>query len=129
MIPDSAADLLSWEKKSFAHLALVLADGPPQCTPLWFDYDGTHIIINSAAGRVKDKAMRRQPQVALAISDPDNPYRYIQIRGKVVDITEEGAHEMIDHLSDKYRGEPFGHTEGDIRVTYRILPESVQPKG
>ena len=129
MIPESAADLLSWEKKSFAHLALVLADGTPQCTPLWFDYDGTHIIINSAAGRVKDKAMRRQSQVALAISDPDNPYRYIQIRGKVVDITEEGAHEMIDHLSDKYRGEPFGHTESHIRVTYRILPESVQPKG
>ena len=129
MIPESAADLLSWEKKAFAHLALVLADGTPQCTPLWFDYDGTHIIINSAAGRVKDKAMRRQPQVALAISDPDNPYRYIQIRGKVVDITEEGAHEMIDHLSDKYRGEPFGHIESHIRVTYRILPESVQPKG
>ena len=129
MIPESAADLLSWEKKAFAHLALVLADGTPQCTPLWFDYDGTHIIINSAAGRVKDKAMQRQPQVALAISDPDNPYRYIQIRGKVVDITEEGAHEMIDHLSDKYRGEPFGHTESHIRVTYRILPESVQPKG
>ena len=129
MIPESAADLLSWEKKAFAHLALVLADGTPQCTPLWFDYDGTHIIINSAAGRVKDKAMRRQPQVALAISDPDNPYRYIQIRVKVGDITEEGAHEMIDHLSDKYRGEPFGHTESHIRGTYRILPESVQPKG
>ena len=87
MIPESAADLLSWEKKAFAHLALVLADGTPQCTPLWADYDGTHIIINSAAGRVKDKAMRRQSQVALAISDPDNPYRYIQIRGKVVEIT------------------------------------------
>ena len=72
--------------------------------------------------------MRRLPQVALAISDPDNPYRYIQIRGKVVEITEEGGHEMIDHLSDKYRGKPFDHTEGDIRVTYRILPESVQPK-
>ena len=79
MIPDSAADLMSWEKKSFAHLALTLADGTPQCTPLWFDYDGTHVIINSALGRVKDRAMRRAPQVALAISDPDNPYRYIQI--------------------------------------------------
>ena len=128
MIPESAADLMSWEKKAFAHLALVLADGTPQCTPLWFDYDGTHIVINSTAGRVKDKAMRRLPQVALAISDPDNPYRYIQIRGKVVEITEEGAHEMIDHLSDKYRGKPFDHTEADIRVTDRILPESVQPK-
>ena len=71
----------------------------------------------------------RAPQGALAISDPDNPYRYIQIRGKVVEITEEGAYDMIDHLSDKYRGEPFDHAEGEVRVTYRILPESVQPKG
>ena len=120
---------MSWDKKSFAHLALTLADGTPQCTPLWFDYDGTHVIINSALGRVKDRAMRRAPQVALAISDPDNPYRYIQIRGKVVEITEEGAYDMIDHLSDKYRGEPFDHAEGEVRVTYRISPESVQPKG
>ena len=52
--PENVADLLSWEKKSFAHLALVLRDGTPQCTPLWFDYDGTHVIINSALGRVKD---------------------------------------------------------------------------
>ena len=73
--------------------------------------------------------MRRAPKVALAISDPDNPYRYIQIRGKVVEITEEGAYDMIDHLSDKYRGEPYDHTEGEVRVTYRICPESVQPKG
>jgi len=129
MIPDSAADLMSWEKRAFAHLALTLADGTPQCTPLWFDYDGTHVIINSALGRVKDRAMRRTPSVALAISDPDNPYRYIQIRGKVIEITEQGAYDMIDHLSDKYRGKPYDHTEGEVRVTYRILPESVQPKG
>ena len=99
-IPENFGDLLSWEKKSFAHLALVLRDGTPQCTPLWFHYDGTHIIINSALGRVKDKAMRQTPHVALAISDPDNPYRYIQIRGKVVEITEEGARATIDHLSE-----------------------------
>ena len=67
---------------------------------------------------------------SLACATPDEHIElHIGIRGKVVDITEEGAHKMIDHLSDKYRGEPFGHTEGDIRVTYRILPESVQPKG
>ena len=60
-ISESSAQLLSWEKKSFAHLALMLADGTPHCTPLWFDYDGTHLIINSARGRVKDKAMRQSP--------------------------------------------------------------------
>ena len=128
-IPENFTDLLSWEKKSFAHLALVLRDGTPQCTPLWFDYDGTHVIINSALGRVKDKAMRRTPHVALAISDPDNPYRYIQIRGKVVEITEEGGREIIDHLSKKYRGATYNHKENEKRVTYKILPGSFQTFG
>ena len=128
-IPENFTDLLSWEKKSFAHLALVLRDGTPQCTPLWFDYDGTHVIINSPLGRVKDKAMRRTPHVALAISDPDNPYRYIQIRGKVVEITEEGGREIIDHLSEKYRGATYNHKENEKRVTYKILPGSFQTFG
>ena len=128
-IPEHFTDLLSWEKKSFAHLALVLRDGTPQCTPLWFDYDGTHVIINSALGRVKDKAMRRTPHVALAISDPDNSYRYIQIRGKVVEITEQGAREIIDHLSEKYRGASYDLKENETRVTYKILPESFQTMG
>ena len=128
-IPENFGDLLSWEKKSFAHLALVLRDGTPQCTPLWFDYDGTHVIINSALGRVKDKAMRRTPHVALVISDPDNPYRYIQIRGKVVEITEEGGREIIDHLSEKYRGATYNHKENEKRVTYKILPGSFQTFG
>ena len=128
-IPENFGDLLSWEKKSFAHLALVLRDGTPQCTPLWFDYDGTHVIINSALGRVKDKAMRRTPHVALVISDPDNPYRYIQIRGKVVEITEEGGRQIIDHLSEKYRGATYNHKENEKRVTYKILPGSFQTFG
>ena len=82
MIPDSAADLMSWEKKSFAHLALTLADGTPQCTPLWFDYDGTHVIINSALGRVKDRAMRRAPQVALQYLIPTIPIAISKFEGK-----------------------------------------------
>jgi PPOX class probable F420-dependent enzyme len=127
-IPEQAKTLLSWEKKSFAHLALVLRDGTPQCTPLWFDYDGQYIIINSALGRVKDKAMRRAPDVALAISDPDDPYKYIQIKGKVVNISEEGARDIIDLLSKKYRGVTYDHKEGETRVTYKILPDSIQPK-
>ena len=67
-IPDNLADLLSWEKKAFAHLALALLDGTPHVTPVWFDYDGTYITINSARGRVKDKSMRRDPHVALSLS-------------------------------------------------------------
>ena len=83
--------MLTREKKAFAFLALVKKDGTPQVTPIWFDYDGTHIIINTAHGRVKDKILHKRPCVALAIPDPANPYRYIQIRGKVAAETEEGV--------------------------------------
>lgn len=123
-----AADLLAWDKKAFAHLALVLKDGTPQVTPVWFDWDGTHIIINTARGRVKDHVMSRKPQVALAISDPDDPYRYIQIQGRIVEETEEGARAMIDRLSQKYQGVDYKWYRGETRVTYKILPEKLSPK-
>jgi PPOX class probable F420-dependent enzyme len=102
MIPETFQDLL--QKKAFAHLATVMADGSPQVTPVWCDFDGTHIRINSAKGRVKDKNMRRRPQVALAIQDPDNPYRYLAVRGRVEEITEAEADAHIDALSKKYLG-------------------------
>ncbi|MBO68642.1 MAG: hypothetical protein CL398_10060 [Acidiferrobacteraceae bacterium] len=127
-ISEKVAELLSWDKRAFAHLAVVLEDQTPQCTPVWFHYDGVHVIVNSALGRVKDKAIRRSPYVALAISDPDNPYHYVQIRGEVVDISEEGADDMIDHLSEKYRGTPYDHAENETRVTYKIFPSSIQSK-
>ena len=101
-IPEKYQDLLSWDKKAFANLALSLKDGTPHVTPLWFDYDGEYIVLNSARNRVKDRVMRRSGLVAMAISDPENPYRYIQIRGRIVEITEDGAREMIDYLSMKY---------------------------
>jgi PPOX class probable F420-dependent enzyme len=127
MIPSEFADLLSPEKKAFAHLALVLTNGTPQVTPVWFDWDGTHLIINTARGRVKDKVFRRRPVVALAISDPDDPYRYLQIRGRVVAETEEGAYDQICDLRLKYRGDRnYPRNPGEVRVTYRILPEAVQ---
>ena len=129
IIPDDYKDLLSWNKKSFAHLALVLRDGTPHVTPVWFDYDGEYMIVNSALGRVKDKVLRRSGVAALAISDPDNPYRYIQIRGKVVEVTEQGARDMIDHLSQKYTGNPYQWYKGETRVTYRMLPQLVSTMG
>lgn len=127
-IPDKLKDLLSWEKKAFAFLALVKSDGTPQVTPVWFDWDGVHIIINSARGRVKDKVMSKMSKAALAIPDPGDPYRYIQIRGKVVEVTEEGARDMIDHLSMKYTGKKYQWYKGETRVTYKILPERVSPQ-
>jgi PPOX class probable F420-dependent enzyme len=128
-IPDQYQDLL--QKKAFAHLGTVMKDGSPQVTPIWFDYDGAHIRINSAAGRWKDKNMRSRPQVALSILDPDNPYRYIQLRGKVVAITKEGADAHIDSLAKKYLGQdkyPF-RQPGEERVMYTIEVERVSAMG
>jgi PPOX class probable F420-dependent enzyme len=120
-----------FHKKAFANLGTLMSDGSPQVTPVWFDYDGHHIRINSALGRVKDKNIRRDPRVSLAILDPDNPYRYIQIRGKVVDITQKGADDHIDSLAQKYLGQakyPY-RQPGEVRVLYKIEPETVQTMG
>jgi len=128
-IPEKYRDLLSWDKKAFANLALSLKDGTPHVTPLWFDYDGKYVILNSARGRVKDRVMSRNSLVAMAIADPENPYRYIQLRGRVVEITEKGAREMIDHLSMKYTGGSYEGYKGEIRVTYRFVPKLISSMG
>jgi PPOX class probable F420-dependent enzyme len=129
MIPERLRDLLSPEKKAFASIALTLSDGSPQVTPIWFDWDGTHIILNTARGRVKDKVMHRSGKVALLIVDPGDPYRYLQIRGRVVDETEAGAFDVICDLNLKYRGDrDYPKRPGEVRVTYKVLPEQVFPK-
>ncbi len=129
VIPEAYKDL--FQKKAFAHLATIGADGSPQVTPVWVDLDGTHIRFNTARGRVKDKNLRRNPKVALAIQDPDNPYRYIQVRGRVAEITEQGADAHIDLLTKKYLNQdkyPFRQA-GEVRVLFKILPEKVQTLG
>jgi PPOX class probable F420-dependent enzyme len=130
-IPASYQDLLVDEKKAFVYLATLMKDGTPQVTPVWFNTDGDYILVNSAEGRIKDKNMRARPQVALVIADPANPYRYLQIRGKVVEYTLEGAEEHIDTLNLKYRGDPNypNHNPAQHRVIYKILPEKVQAMG
>jgi len=128
-IPDQYKDLL--QKKAFAHLGTVMKDGSPQVTPIWFDYDGTHVRINSAKGRWKDKNMRNRPKVALSIPDPDNPYRYMQIRGTVTEVTESGADAHIDSLAKKYLGQdkyPY-RQPGEERVIYKIAVERVNAQG
>ena len=124
-IPETHRDLLADEKKAFVYLATLMKDGSPQVTPVWFNTQGEYILVNSAAGRVKDKNMRARPQVALCIADPANPYRYLQIRGKVVEVTLEGAEAHIDALAFKYQGAPKYpyRKEGEKRVTYKIRPE------
>lgn len=130
IIPKKYHDLLVDETRAFVHLATIMPDGSPQVTPIWFDTDGEFILINSASGRVKDKNMRANPQVALAISDPRNPYRYIQIRGQVVEITMDRAVDHINRLSQKYTGKNYytGPTT-EQRVTYKIKPEKVNGMG
>ncbi|HLE42487.1 MAG TPA: PPOX class F420-dependent oxidoreductase [Methylomirabilota bacterium] len=128
-IPDNFKDL--FQKKAFASLATVMPDGSPQVTPVWFDFDGSHIRINSAKGRVKDRNIRRAPKVALAILDPDDPYRHLAIRGRVVEVTEQGADAHIDALAKKYLGQdryPY-RRPGEVRVIYKIQPERVAAMG
>lgn len=128
-IPETHLDLLS--KNACAHLATLAADGRPQVTPVWFDYDGTCIRVNSAAGRAKDRNMRGDARVALSILDPDNAYRYLEIGGKVVEITESGADAHIDSLAKSYMGVdvyPF-HQPGQKRVIYKIEPQRFSTMG
>jgi PPOX class probable F420-dependent enzyme len=128
-IPEPYLDLIEDSSKAFCSLATLMKDGSPQVTPVWFNTDGKYILINSARGRVKDRNMRRNPNVAIMIIDPKDPYRYIQIRGKVVEITTEGARQHIKELSKKYTGaEKYtGGPIDEIRVTYKILPEKISP--
>jgi PPOX class probable F420-dependent enzyme len=129
-IPDQYLDLLQ-QKKALANLATVMPDGSPQVTPVWFDYAGGLVRVNSAKGRVKVRNMSEGARVALAIVDPENPYRYIQIRGRVARVTEQGASEHIDSLSKKYLGKdkyPFGRP-GEVRLTFEIEPMSTQVMG
>jgi PPOX class probable F420-dependent enzyme len=126
-IPSGFKDLL--EKKAFASLATVNADGTPQVSPVWFDWDGSHIRINTAKGRIKDKNLRGRPAVALM--DPDNPYRYLQIRGRGASVSETGADAYIDSLAKKYLGKdryPYRKAD-EVRVIFTITPDRVQAMG
>jgi len=129
-IPDQYKDLLT-VKKAFASLGTLMPDGQPQVTPVWFDYDGKNFIVNSARGRQKDLNIRRDPRVTLAIIDPENPYRYVEVRGRVTDITQEGAREHIDKMAKKYLGKdtyPWSKPD-EVRVLYMVKPEKVHGMG
>ncbi len=128
-IPEKYLDL--FQKKAFGNLGTIMPDGSPQVTPVWVDYDGKHVRFNSAQGRVKDKNVRRDPRVSLAIVDPENPYRYLGIRGRVVEITQKGADEHINSLSQKYLSKPVYpyRQPGEVRVLYKIAPERVNTMG
>ena len=128
-MPEKYKDL--FDKKAFGNLATLMPDGSPQVTPVWVDFDGALVLVNSAKGRVKDKNMRRDSRVSLALSDPDNPYRYVEIRGRVVEVTENGAEDHINRMAKKYIGKDVypWRRPGEVRVLYKIKPEKFSAMG
>ena len=127
VIPEKYNDLLLTEKKSFAYLATVMKDGAPQVTPIWFEYANGKFKLNTAKGRVKARTLKPGAIIAMAITEPSDPYRYVQVRGRVTEVTENGAREHIDKLSQKYLGKPYPYLQpGEVRVMATVEPFSAQ---
>jgi PPOX class probable F420-dependent enzyme len=129
VIPESFNDL--FEKKVFAGLATLMPNGSPQVTPVWIDYDGENVVFNTATGRQKDKNLLADGRVSLSLVDPENPYRYLEVRGTVVERTTEGADDHINKMAKKYLGQdvyPF-RQPGEVRVIYKIKPERTSSLG
>jgi PPOX class probable F420-dependent enzyme len=116
---------------SICYLATSMADGSPQVTQTWVDTDGEHVLINSVEGYVKTRNITRDPRVAVAVSHPDNPSRYIQVRGRVLDVTTDGAVEHIEMLAQRYLGAPYPWYGGrdQVRVIMVIAPETISSMG
>ena len=123
------ADIL--DKPAFAHISTLMPDGSPHSSPVWVDREGDRLIVNTARGRVKDENVKRDPRVAVSVTDPENPYRTLMVRGKVVEVREDGADAHIDAMAKKYLGKdtyPF-RGPGEVRVMYTIEPEVVSAWG
>ena len=129
-LPDALLDLL--RRPSPCFLATLMPDGSPQMTQTWVDTDGRHVLVNTVDGHQKVRNMRRDPRVAVNVADPDDPSRYFEVRGRVVEVTEDGAREHIDELSQRYIGRPYPWFGGrdQVRLLVRIVPERVtSPRG
>jgi PPOX class probable F420-dependent enzyme len=128
-LTDKAKNII--ESKSFAHVATINKDGSPQVSPVWVEHDGKHVIINSDKKRLKVRNLKRNPAIAVSIQNPDNDYQYVEIRGRVVEITEEGGFEGIDRLGKKYMGVDKypGNQPGDVRVVIKIEPHHITGMG
>jgi PPOX class probable F420-dependent enzyme len=129
VIPAKYRDL--FEKKAFASLGTLMPDGSPQSVPVWIGRAGEHLIIGTGEGSLKAKNTRRDPRVALSITDPDNPYRYLEVRGRVAERTLQGADAHIDKMAKKYLGQdkyPYAQP-GEVRVMYKIRPEHTTTMG
>jgi PPOX class probable F420-dependent enzyme len=116
---------------SSCYVVTLMDDGSPQVTQVWVDTDGDHVIINTVDGYVKEENMERDPRVAVAIADPDDRFRYVQVRGRVVEMTTEGGAEHIEALSQKYTGEPYPWYGGrdQTRVIVKIAADAITSMG
>ena len=127
-VPEGYRDLLKDETKAYLYLATIMPDGTPQVTPVWFSMGEKYLLINTAEGRTKDLNMQARPDVALVIQDPIDPYRYVQIRGRVAERTTEGADAHIHTLSQKYRGKDWIIPPGEERLLYKISLDKVSAR-
>lgn len=128
-IPESHIGIL--DKKSFAHWATLGPDGAPQVNPVWFDWDGEHLIVSQTKTRQKFRNVKRDPRIAVSILDPDDPYRYLELRGEVVDITDDEDNAFINKMAKKYIGQdeyPWD-PPGSERIVVRIQPKRATTMG
>ena len=129
VIPESHVDLL--DRPLIAHLATTRPDHTPQVNPMWFGWDGELIRFTNTTTRQKFRNVETNPHVSISIVDPDQPYRYLEVRGKVAEITEQGADAHIDKMAKKYLGQdkyPY-RQDGEVRVIYKVRPEHTTTMG
>jgi PPOX class probable F420-dependent enzyme len=130
VLPDALLDLL--RRPSPCFLSTLMPDGSPQMTQTWVDTDGAHVLINTVDGHQKVRNIARDPRVALNVADPDDPSRSFEVRGRVVEVTEDGAVDHIEELAQRYLGAPYPWFGGrdQVRLLVRITPERVtSPRG
>lgn len=124
-VPTEFHDL--FERRTFAQFATVLPNGAPHVTPVWIDYDAAtdRLLVNTERGRQKEVNVRENPNVGLAMLDPDDPYRYLSVVGTVEEVTTEGARDHIDELAQRYVGSDYENPIETERVIVRIRPDRV----
>jgi PPOX class probable F420-dependent enzyme len=131
LIPDSHVDLLAWETRSFAHVATIGPDGEPQSSPVWFEWDGTHIKFSLTTNRQKYRNLQRDKRASFSVIDPANSYRYIEIRGELDEIEPDPDIDFISRMAKKYIDKdryPW-HKEGDERVVMKVKPIKISGMG
>lgn len=129
VIPASHVDLL--ETTALAHVATLGPHGEPQSSPVWFGWDGTHVLFSQTTGRQKYRNLLKNPKVALSIVDPTNPYRYLEIRGTAIEIEHDDGNAFIDSMASKYLGQdryPWPQP-GEVRVIVKVVPEHTSQMG